>query len=184
NGNTEGITTIVSKLESLGRDMQELKENVHAIQRKENMENLVDDFQTTSKIIEDSMKEYLDTAGERMANHRPVKGKFEECKAIFTEDGSPLHMPFYYSPEEIKYFSANSGFSNDEKHETKKAEVSEAISTLNTTHNVKLLPQKENQNISYYVEPYEPPISFPRRPEQHAEEALVYETMESLKKIG
>ncbi|GKF85977.1 hypothetical protein Tco_0253804 [Tanacetum coccineum] len=30
--NTEGITSIVSKLDSLGRDMKKLKENVHAIQ--------------------------------------------------------------------------------------------------------------------------------------------------------
>ncbi|GJV56813.1 hypothetical protein Tco_1457818 [Tanacetum coccineum] len=35
--------------------------------------------------------------------------KFEECKAIFTEDESPLYTPFYYSSEEIVYFSANSG---------------------------------------------------------------------------
>nr|GEV96123.1 hypothetical protein [Tanacetum cinerariifolium] len=88
-----------------------------------------------------------------------------------------------YSPKEIKYFSSNSGFLDDEKHETEKAEVSEAVTTLDTTPNVKPLPQKEKQNISYYVEPYEPPISFPRCLEQHAEEALVYENVESLKKI-
>ncbi|GKA56718.1 hypothetical protein Tco_0755790 [Tanacetum coccineum] len=32
NSNTEGIAAIVSKLDSLGRDMKKLKENVHAIQ--------------------------------------------------------------------------------------------------------------------------------------------------------
>ncbi|GJU31447.1 hypothetical protein Tco_1175036 [Tanacetum coccineum] len=31
-GNSEGITAIVSKLNSLGRDMKKLKENIHAIQ--------------------------------------------------------------------------------------------------------------------------------------------------------
>ncbi|GKB58328.1 hypothetical protein Tco_0914514 [Tanacetum coccineum] len=82
--------------------------------------------------------------------------KFEECKAIFTEDRSPLYTPFYYSPEEIEYFSANSGFSNDEKHETEKAEVSKALATLDIAPNVKL---------------------------HYAEEALVHDTMESLKKI-
>ncbi|GJY54409.1 reverse transcriptase domain-containing protein [Tanacetum coccineum] len=39
----------------------------------------------------------------------------EDCKAIFTNDGAPLYTPFYYSPEEIEYFSANSGFSDDEE---------------------------------------------------------------------
>ncbi|GKD32872.1 hypothetical protein Tco_1248381 [Tanacetum coccineum] len=45
------------------------------------------------------------------------------------------------------------------------------------------VPQEEKQSVSYYVEPYEPPIPFPRRLEHHIEEALVHETMESLKKI-
>ncbi|GKE44561.1 hypothetical protein Tco_1471845 [Tanacetum coccineum] len=38
----------------------------------------------------------------------------EDCKAIFTNDGVPLYTPIYYSPGEIKYFSANSGFSDDD----------------------------------------------------------------------
>nr|GEW00629.1 hypothetical protein [Tanacetum cinerariifolium] len=33
---------------------------------------------------------------------------------IFDNDETPLYTPFYYSPEEIKYFSTNSGFSDDE----------------------------------------------------------------------
>ncbi|GJY80583.1 hypothetical protein Tco_0493334 [Tanacetum coccineum] len=37
--------------------------------------------------------------------------------------------------------------------------------------------------VNYYVDPYEPPIPFPKRLEHHAEEALVHQTMESLKKI-
>ncbi|GJS26455.1 hypothetical protein Tco_0487075, partial [Tanacetum coccineum] len=107
--NTEGIAAIVSKLDSLGRDMKKLKENVYAIQV---------------------------------------------------------------------------GFSDDERQETKREEVSTAVATLNTTPDIRPLPQDEKQSISYYVEPYEPPIPFPRRLEQHAEEALVQETMESLKKLG
>ncbi|GJS98120.1 zinc knuckle CX2CX4HX4C containing protein [Tanacetum coccineum] len=65
--------------------------------------------------------------------------KNEDCKGIFTNDGTPLYTPFYYSPEEIKYFSANSGFSDDDESKI--------------------------------------------RLEQHAEEALIHKTMESLKKI-
>ncbi|GJS32790.1 hypothetical protein Tco_0531172 [Tanacetum coccineum] len=41
--------------------------------------------------------------------------KNEDCKAIFTNDGAPLYTPFYYSPEEIEYFSANSGFLDDDE---------------------------------------------------------------------
>ncbi|GJZ39706.1 reverse transcriptase domain-containing protein, partial [Tanacetum coccineum] len=64
-----------------------------------------------------------------------------------------------------------------------RAKVSTVVETLDTTLDIKPLPQEEKQNISYYVKPYEPPIPFPRRLEQHAEEALVHETMESLMKI-
>ncbi|GJW91310.1 hypothetical protein Tco_0168863 [Tanacetum coccineum] len=110
-------------------------------------------------------------------------GKFEECKAIFTEDGLPLYTPFYYSPEEIECFSANSGFSNNERQETNKSGMEEALATLDITPEIKQVSQEEKKSVSYYVEPYEPPIPFPRRLEHHAEEALVHETMESLKKI-
>ncbi|GJZ63579.1 zinc knuckle CX2CX4HX4C containing protein [Tanacetum coccineum] len=98
----------------------------------------------------DSIEEYRDTS--HMANHHQLRdeqtgGKFEECKAIFTEDRSPLYTPFYYSPEEIEYFSANSSFSNDEKHETKKVEVSKALATLDIAPNVKMVSQEEKQNL-------------------------------------
>ncbi|GKF86655.1 hypothetical protein Tco_0254482, partial [Tanacetum coccineum] len=53
--------------------------------------------------------------------------------AIFTEDGSPLYTPFYYSPEEIEYFSANSRFSDNERQETDKSGMEEAPATLNIT---------------------------------------------------
>nr|GEU61559.1 hypothetical protein [Tanacetum cinerariifolium] len=43
-----------------------------------------------------------------------------------------------------------------------------------------IVPQEEKQNVSYYVEPYELPILFGP---SHTEEALVHETIESLKKI-
>ncbi|GJY78637.1 hypothetical protein Tco_0484438 [Tanacetum coccineum] len=51
------------------------------------------------------------------------------------------------------------------------------------TSNTKQAPQVEKHNVSYFVEPYEAPIPFPRRLEQPAEEALARETMENLKKI-
>nr|GEU73180.1 reverse transcriptase domain-containing protein [Tanacetum cinerariifolium] len=77
------------------------------------------------------------------------------------------------------------GRENDgnERQETDKSGMAEALATLEATLEIKKVPQEEKQSVNYYVDPYEPPISFPRRLEHHAEEALVHKTMESLKKI-
>ncbi|GJZ94749.1 hypothetical protein Tco_0666952 [Tanacetum coccineum] len=96
----------------------------------------------------------------------------EDCKAIFTNDGASLYTSFYYSPEEINYFLANSGFSDDD-------ELNNVTSILDED----LKQTSPKQTTTHYVEPYIPPIPFPRRLEQHAEEALIQKTMESLKKI-
>ncbi|GJY51814.1 hypothetical protein Tco_0442661 [Tanacetum coccineum] len=100
--------------------------------------------------------------------------KNEDCKAIFTNDGTPLYTPFYYSPEEIEYFSANSGFSDDDESKNITAISDEELNLKQTS---------PRQTTTHYIEPYIPPIPFPRRLEQHAEKALMHKTMESLKKI-
>ncbi|GKF61720.1 hypothetical protein Tco_0181774 [Tanacetum coccineum] len=110
-------------------------------------------------------------------------GKFKECKAIYTEDGLPLYTSFYYSPEDIEYFSANSGFSDNEKQETDKSEIEEALAALEAKIEIKKVPQEDKKCVSYYFEPYEPPIPFPRLLEHHAKEAIVHKTIESLKKM-
>ncbi|GJV09816.1 hypothetical protein Tco_1351357 [Tanacetum coccineum] len=118
----------------------------------------------------------------REVEGRATEAKFEECKAIFIEDGSPLYTPFYYSLKEIKYFSANSGFSDDENQEIKEAvEIEEIITHPETTP--PMVSPCQPKKVSYYVAPYEPPIPLPGRLTQHAEEALVHKTMESLKWI-
>ncbi|GJT17069.1 hypothetical protein Tco_0875775 [Tanacetum coccineum] len=89
---------------------------------------------------------------------------------------TPFYTPLYYPPEEIEYFSSNSGFSDDEKSKTTKVKTSKAIPEWKLN-----LPE---QMVNYYVEPYVLPIPFPNRLKQHAEEALVHKIMESLKKIG
>ncbi|GJR57467.1 hypothetical protein Tco_1499629 [Tanacetum coccineum] len=62
--------------------------------------------------------------------------------------------------------------------------MAEAIVALEATLKKKKEEcKKEKQNVNYYVDPYEPPIPFPKRLEHHTEEALVNQTMESLKKI-
>ncbi|GJW48918.1 hypothetical protein Tco_0080564 [Tanacetum coccineum] len=101
--------------------------------------------------------------------------KLEECKTIFANDGTSLYTPFYYFPEELEYFSTNSGFPDDEKSESTELKTSKVIPELKLN-----LPE---QTINHYVEPYVPPILFPNRLKQHVEEALVHKTMESLKKI-
>ncbi|GKB08337.1 hypothetical protein Tco_0836621, partial [Tanacetum coccineum] len=76
-----------------------------------------------------------------------------------------------------------SGFSNNERQETNELGMAEALAALEDTLKIKKVPQEEKKNVNYYVDPYEPPIPFPRRLKHHAKEALVHKTMESLKKI-
>nr|GEX76374.1 hypothetical protein [Tanacetum cinerariifolium] len=110
--------------------------------------------------------------------------KFKECMTIYSENGLPLYTPFYYSPEEIEYFSANSGFSNNEEQETDDSGMAEFVAALEAALKKKREePTKVKHNVNYYVNPYEPAITFPKQLEHYAEEALLHQTMESLKKI-
>ncbi|GKB45914.1 reverse transcriptase domain-containing protein [Tanacetum coccineum] len=265
--NPEGISAIVSKLDSLGRDMKKLKENMHAIQvgcqicggshldkecplnkkvksveevrygefsrpypnnsRNDDRFNrgaagynqpLAGEKRTSltkiiNKFIEETARRhtkqdqwlkkfYQNTKTNRDAHDKIIQGlktkvktlankvegraddrKFKECRSIYVADGSSLYTPFYYSPEGIEYYSANSGFSNIKEPEIDQSGMAEALAILEATLECKKVVQKENKNVSFYVDPYEPPIPFPRRLEYHAEEALVHQTMESLKKI-
>ncbi|GKA16347.1 ribonuclease H-like domain-containing protein [Tanacetum coccineum] len=138
--------------------------------------------ETHDKIIQglEAKVKTLANEVEERANNK----KFEECKTIYSENGLPLYTPFYYSPEEIEYFSANSGFSNNEEQETDDSGMAEAVAALEATLKKKREePKKVKQNVNYYVDPYEPLIPFPKRLEHHAEAAMVHQTMESLKKI-
>ncbi|GKE96925.1 hypothetical protein Tco_1581780 [Tanacetum coccineum] len=89
-------------------------------------------------------------------------GKFKECKAIYTKYGSPLYTPFYYSPEEIEYFSANSGFFDNKRQETDKSGMVEALAALEATLGIKKSTSRGKKSVNYYVDPYEPPIPYPR----------------------
>ncbi|GJZ99900.1 hypothetical protein Tco_0672451 [Tanacetum coccineum] len=124
--NSKGIAAIVNKLENLGRDMKKLKENVHAIQVGCQIcggGHLDKDFPLNEEV------RTLSNEVEGQANN----GKFKECKTICTKDGSPLYTPFYYYSEEIEYFSANSGFLDDEKQETDNLRMAEALAALEAT---------------------------------------------------
>ncbi|GJZ22115.1 zinc knuckle CX2CX4HX4C containing protein [Tanacetum coccineum] len=132
----------------------------------------------TSRGNHNKIIQSLETKVKTLTNKvegRTNKAKFEECKAIYMEDETPLYTPFHYSTKEIEYFSASSGFSDNETQEDEILEGNNGVTKLDVTTNLKKqTPQVKKQNVSYFVEPYEPPIPFPRRLEQHAEEALLY----------
>ncbi|GKB29630.1 hypothetical protein Tco_0869031 [Tanacetum coccineum] len=192
----DGLSALVNKLDNLGRDMKKLKENVHAIQvgcqicKGPNLDKDCPLNEEVKQIEEVRYGEFGRTTpfngnnGGRqtlaktfrvttLAKEAVTKiDNNEDCKAIFTSDGAPLYTSFYYSPEEIEYFSANSGFSDDD-------ELINVTSILDED----LKQTSPKQTTTHYAEPYIPPIPFPRRLEQHAKEALIHKTMESLKKI-
>ncbi|GKC87867.1 hypothetical protein Tco_1148516, partial [Tanacetum coccineum] len=90
----------------------------------------------TCREAHDKIIQGLETKVKTLANKvegRVNNGKFEECKTICTEDGSPLYTPFYYSPEEIEYFSSNSGFFDNERQETDNSGMAEALAALKDT---------------------------------------------------
>ncbi|GKA74241.1 zinc knuckle CX2CX4HX4C containing protein [Tanacetum coccineum] len=84
---------------------------------------------------------------KKFYQRRVNNGKFEECKTICTEDGLPLYTPFYYSPEEILYFSSNSGFSNNEKQETDNSRMAEALAALEATLKIKKKILKKKNKV-------------------------------------
>ncbi|GKC72598.1 hypothetical protein Tco_1118481 [Tanacetum coccineum] len=59
----------------------------------------------TSQGNHDKIIQNLETKVKTLTNKvegRTNKENFEECKAIYMEDGTPLYTPFHYSPEEIQ----------------------------------------------------------------------------------
>ncbi|GJS95844.1 zinc knuckle CX2CX4HX4C containing protein [Tanacetum coccineum] len=91
------------------------------------------------------------------------------CKGPHLDKDCPLSKEVKIIEE---YFSANSGFSNDDE-----------FKNVTSIPDEDLKQTSPKQTTTHYIEPYVPPIPFPRRLEQHAEEALIHKTMESLKKI-
>ncbi|GKA70909.1 reverse transcriptase domain-containing protein [Tanacetum coccineum] len=142
----------------------------------------------TSREAHDKIIQGLETKVKTLAKEvegRANNGKFEDYKTICSKDVSPLYTPFYYSPKEIEYFFANLGFLDSKRQETNDFGMVEALAALEAIikKEEEEEPKKEKQKVNYYIDPYKPPIPFPRRLEHHAEETLVHKTMESLKKI-
>nr|GEU45780.1 hypothetical protein [Tanacetum cinerariifolium] len=90
----------------------------------------------TNREAHDKIIQGLETKVRTLTNKvegRTNGGKLEECNAICYEDGSPLYTPFYYSHEEIGYFYANLRFSDNERQETDKSGIKEALAALKAT---------------------------------------------------
>ncbi|GJV09329.1 hypothetical protein Tco_1346985 [Tanacetum coccineum] len=130
----------LSQVDSLGRDMKKIKENVHAIQ----------------------------------VGCKNCGGAHLNKECLLHEEVKNV--------EKVKYGEFGL-FSNKEIQE--EAEEVEDIEEVAAHHEP--VHQKVTPNnlpiVSYYVAPYEPSILFPKRLEQHVEEALVHKAMESLKRI-
>ncbi|GKC32091.1 putative reverse transcriptase domain-containing protein, partial [Tanacetum coccineum] len=196
----DGLAALVNKLDNLGRDMKKLKKSVHAIQVgcqncegphldkdcplneevKQVEEVRYGEFRRTMpfdgnnrgrQTLAETVKKYIEATSMRQETETKTNNN-EDCKAIFTNDGAPLYTPFYYSLEEIEYFSTNSGFSDDDE-----------LKNVTSIPDEDLKQTSPKQTTTHYIEPYVPPIPFPSRLEQHAEEALIHKTIESLKKI-
>ncbi|GJR59976.1 hypothetical protein Tco_1502138 [Tanacetum coccineum] len=99
-------------------------------------------YQSTqiSREAHDKIIQGLEKKVKTLANEvegRVNNGKLEELKTICTKDVSPLYTLFYYSPEEIEYFSSSSGFSDNEKQETDNSGMIEALAALKATLKIK-----------------------------------------------
>nr|GEZ95296.1 hypothetical protein [Tanacetum cinerariifolium] len=68
-------------------------------------------------------------------------------------------------------------------HYTKPGSDDDESKNVTSTSDDEFKENSPRQTTTYYIELYVPSIPFPRRLEQHAEEALIHKTMESLKKI-
>ncbi|GJV88443.1 hypothetical protein Tco_1532381, partial [Tanacetum coccineum] len=104
----------------------------------------------------------------------------QTCEGAYLDKDCPLNEEVK-GMEEVKYrefsrpFPNNiyDGFSDNEEQETDDSGMAEAVAALEATLKKKREePKKVKKTINYYVDPYEPPIPFPKRLEHHAEEAL------------
>ncbi|GKC14217.1 zinc knuckle CX2CX4HX4C containing protein [Tanacetum coccineum] len=117
------------------------------------------------------INKYMVEASKRQAEQDEWLKKFYQS----TEASRETHDKIIQGLEgkEIEYFSTNSGFSDNEEQETDDSRMTHC-STLEGQHYKKKReePKKVKQNVNYYVDPYEPPMPFPKQLEHHAEEAL------------
>nr|GEV09468.1 hypothetical protein [Tanacetum cinerariifolium] len=125
------------------------------------------------------------SSGERRPSLTKIINKYMEKKAKRHAEQDKWLKEFYQNTDINReaHDKIIQGFSDNEKQETDKPKIEGALAALEAKLEIKKVPQEDKKCVSYYVEPYEPPIPFPRRLKHHVEEVLIHETMESLKKI-
>ncbi|GKC14722.1 hypothetical protein Tco_1011504, partial [Tanacetum coccineum] len=200
NGSLDGIATVANKLDSLGRNMKKLKENVHVIQvgcetfRGSHLDKecpLREDVKSINEVKYGGFGRSFPNNNENSARYRVSPPRY------YTRmDNQPLSGKRKLSLTEFitKYMEESAKkeaehnewlrkFQESTKMIKKKIEEVEEIKEAVAHHGLtprKVIPS-ELSIVSYYVAPYEPSIPLARLLEQHAEEALVHKTMESLK---
>ncbi|GJU55072.1 hypothetical protein Tco_1228786 [Tanacetum coccineum] len=81
-----------------------------------------------SRIDHDKIIQKLESHVKTLTAEVETKvAKLEEFKTIFANDRTPLYTSFYYSPEELEYFSPNFGFLDDEKSESTELKTSKLV---------------------------------------------------------
>ncbi|GJT27901.1 hypothetical protein Tco_0908176 [Tanacetum coccineum] len=150
---SEGIVAIVNKLGNLGRDMKKLKENVHAIQvgcqtcegayldkecpLNEEVNGIFkggydqpssgEKRPSLTKII----NKYIEEASKRQAKQEEWLKKFSTKYQKPRETHDKIIQGL--KGKEIEYFSANSGFSDNEEQETDDSGMAEVVAALKAT---------------------------------------------------
>ncbi|GKC21387.1 zinc knuckle CX2CX4HX4C containing protein, partial [Tanacetum coccineum] len=205
--NSEGIATIVNKLESLGQDMKKLKENVYAIQvgcqtcrgahldkecplNKEvkNIEEVkygefVRPFPNNSRndgrfnrgasgydqpssgerrpSLTEKINKYMEEAAKRHAEQDEWLKKFYENTKTNREAHDKIIQGLETKVRTLKNEvegRANGGkfegckeiwFSDNERQETDKSGMAEALAALEATHEIKKVPQEEKQSLPH-----------------------------------
>ncbi|GKA26733.1 hypothetical protein Tco_0712842 [Tanacetum coccineum] len=82
---------------------------------------------------------------------------------------SSLKKSVTSSKKEMKHYTKlGNGYPDNEEQETDDSGMIEAVAALEATLKKKREePKNVKQNVNYYVNPYEPPIPFPKRLEHH-----------------
>nr|GEZ96568.1 hypothetical protein [Tanacetum cinerariifolium] len=132
-----------------------------------------------------AIRNQLENLGRDMTrlkkNVHAIQVGCQTCEGSHLDKDCPLNEEVK-GIEEVKYGEFR--FSDNEEQETNVSGMAKAIAAIEAILKKKREePKKVKQNVNYYVDLYEPPIALPKQLEHHAEEALVHQTMQSLKKI-
>ncbi|GJZ14482.1 hypothetical protein Tco_0550159 [Tanacetum coccineum] len=163
--NSKGIVAIVNKLDRLGRDMKKLKENMQAIQVGcQTYEGAHLEKECPLKEDVKSIKEVkYGEFGRPFLNNSRNDGRLNRGASGYDQPSLGERRPSltkiinkYMEEEAKRHAEQDKWFLDNEKQEINKSEMEKALAELEAKLEIK---------------------------KHHAEEALIHETMESLKKI-